>query len=99
MTLLLSSSICPTRAASGGEATLATTAERAGAVCTTGMPVTWMPSAVSRAAKDPAATAAGSVERGCRLYGSSESSGVPAAVSRPWSTSSDTIGVTSPELT
>ena len=42
--------------------------------------------------------AAGSVERGCRLYGSSESSGVPAAVSRPWSTSSETIGVTSPEL-
>ena len=56
-----------------------------------GNPVTWMPSATSRLPNDSAAIRAGSVARGRRLYGSSESSGRPAGVSRPWSTSSGTI--------
>ena len=43
--------------------------------------------------------AAGSVVRALRLYGSSESSGVPSAASRPWSTSSAETGVTLPVLT
>ena len=83
-------------AESGGEDTLAMPAACAGAVCATGDPVTRMPSAASRAANEAAATPAGSVLRGRRLYGSSESSGAPAGLSRPWSTSRETIGVTLP---
>ena len=40
MTLLLSSSICATRAVSGGEATLAIGTARAGATWAVGAPVT-----------------------------------------------------------
>ena len=99
ITLLLSSSISCTTADSGGEDTLAMPAACAGAVCATGGPVTWMPSAASKAANEAAAMPAGSVVRARRLYGSSESSGAPAVVSRPWSTSRAAIGVTSPVLT
>ena len=43
-----------------------------------------------------AACAAGSVDRGRKLPGSSASSGAPLGVSRPWSTSSGVIAVTLP---
>ncbi len=84
---------------SGGEDTLARPAAWAGAVRGTAEPVTRMPSAVSRPANEAAAIPAGSVVRAPRLYGSSESSGAPPAVSLPWSTSSAAIGVTLPVLT
>src|ERR1700722_3459132 len=99
MTLLLSSSICATRADTGGEVTLASVVFVVVVAAGCGGPVTWMPSAVSRPAKALAAMAAGSWERAARLYGSSESSGWPAGVSRPWSTSRGTMGVTSPAVT
>jgi hypothetical protein len=83
----------------GGEDTLARPAAWAGAGRGAGEPVTLMPSAVSRETNEAAAVPAGSVLRGLRLYGSSESSGVPSVASRPWSTSSAVIGVTLPVLT
>jgi hypothetical protein len=98
ITLLLSWSICWTMADSGGEDTLAMVAAWAGAWPA----VYWvraMPSCLSRPANASAATPAGSSDRGRRLYGSSESSGAPDFPSRPWSTSSELIGVTSPVLT
>ena len=52
---------------SGGEDTLAMPEACAGAACGTGDPVTWMPSAASRAVNEAAATSAGSVLRGRRL--------------------------------
>ena len=41
----------------------------------------------------------GSVDRGWKFTGSSASSGAPLLVSRPWSTSSEVIWVTSPLVT
>ena len=63
MTLLLSSSICSTMAASGGELTEATVAAPDGAVPVYGPPATVMPSAVRKSPNDSAATAAGSLDR------------------------------------
>src|SRR5205823_12073157 len=88
-----------TFADSGGDWALARVLAFGRARCACGVPVTWMPSAVRRVAKDAAATTAGSVLRARRLYGSSSSSGSPAVVSRPWSTSRAEIGVTLPVLT
>ena len=60
---------------------------------------TRMPWARRNEAKDAAASAAGVKERGPEVAGSSASSGLPDAVSRPWSTSSEVIGVTLPVVT
>ena len=98
MTLLLSSSICSTMADTGGEATLASTAARAGAVCATGAPGDVDAVGGEQGGEGPG--------RHGRRVGRTRLQVVrvvgilrlPAAVSRPWSTSSETIGVTSPEL-
>src|ERR1700730_8061599 len=99
MTLLLSSSICVTRADTGGEVTLASVVFVVVVVAGCGEPVTWMPSAASRPVKALAGMAGGAWGRAARFDGSSESSGWPAGVSRPWSTSRGTMGVTSPAVT
>ena len=99
ITLLLSRSIQPTIADSMGEWAAAMTAAPRDRVRGTGWPATRMPSRCRKRAKAAAASAAGLNERGRKFCGSSASCGVPAAVSRPWSTSSEVIGVTLPVLT
>ncbi len=96
ITLLLSSSICPAIADSGGELTLASTGALAGAVAGDGLPLTAMPSRRSRSANADTVRPTGSVVRGAKLSGSSESCNAPPGVSRPWSASSASIGVTFP---
>ncbi len=71
----------------------------AGAACGAGRPVTPMPSAARKPANALAASGAGENVRGTVLPGSSASCGAPLAVSRPWSTSSELIGVTLPVVT
>ncbi len=98
ITLLLSRSIQPTIAASAGERTAATcVACRGWRPAVTG-PATLMPSWRSSRAKASAASTAGTADRGRKLLGSSASCGLPEGVSRPWSTSSEVIGVTLPVL-
>ncbi len=99
MTLLLSCSICSASCANGGEVTTASGLAPAGARAARGDPVTWMPSAARKPAKAAAAAGAGVIVRGRRFPGSSASSGAPPRVSRPWSTSSELIGVTLPVVT
>ncbi len=70
-----------------------------GAVVAETPPSTRMPWARRNEAKDAAASAAGVKERGRKLTGLSASSGLPDAVSRPWSTSSEVMGVTLPVVT
>ena len=96
ITLLDSSSICSAIAASGGELTLASTGADAAAAASAGVPVTVMPSCASSPANAATVMPAGSVVRGRKLTGSSSSSSAPPGVSRPWSASSATIGVTFP---
>ena len=62
-------------------------------------PRTVIPWPARNEAKARAASAAGVNVRGRKLPGSSASWGAPLAVSRPWSTSSDSIGVTLPLVT
>ena len=99
ITLLLSRSIQLTIADRCGEWTLAIVTACAGAVVVAARPSTRMPRARRKAAKAPAASAAGVKERARKLSGSSASCGLPARVSLPWSTSSAVIGVTLPVVT
>ena len=82
-----------------GELTEPRTGALAGAAAAAGLPVTVMPSPCRNAANAETAMPTGSADRARKLTGSSASSGVPAAVSRPWSTSSEVICVTSPLVT
>ena len=81
-----------------GERTAATRAACRGRRPGAAEPATWMPSRRRNPAKAPAASAAGVVDLGRKLRGSSASCGAPERVSRPWSTSSEVIGVTLPVL-
>jgi len=78
---------------------VAIVAAPSGAVVAETPPSTRMPWARRDEAKDAAAPAAGVRERGRKLTGLSASSGLPDAVSRPWSTSSEVMGVTLPVVT
>ena len=71
-------------------------AGRRGAVA---VPATLMPSASRKPANACAASSAGVKSVGWEFCQSSASCGAPLGVSRPWSTSSELIGVTLPVVT
>src|SRR5215469_508466 len=97
MTLLLCSSIHCTISVGGGDSTLATGREPAGAVACPAAPRTVMPSARRKPANDAAASAAGLAD--LVPLDASLSAGAPVRVTRPWSASSGVITDTLPVVT